>query len=498
MSVFSIIRRSRAQAKEHNARKAEKAKEETVKLPYKHVVTHAAIDALSGAPSSWKQADRTKIMEQNQRRTAMTAGETSMAGMPRVGSSLSYVSYASVYATPVVPLPRNYSYSNIPTSWRKQLANSHQEGSEYCSHSGSTGNGKGKEKEFIQPSSSIGPSPIIFPAVSSVISSKGASLSGSSTNLSASDDELEMKKAANHRPRSIGYQQSLSQQDPQHSSQQSSHQSFHQSPFQSFSSSEKSYQTPLPGSRSTVETPTKSKRHYPPPAQSTYFSAPRPLNRRILNADTSVPSVPAATERTNPATPTYNMSPTATSIGPIGIAIAPPYEPCYKAPQSPLSIEDNAYSDEEQNNTASPIVPSAQIPRVSPTEPYRVQSSVIPEKANGNGHAAQPSNPPTQRRRRRLSKTRPPSMDSSGVRNSIDTMRPSRPSTASTVTPTDFTPINYSRHRKTGEAVIVSSFESIQKSSKKLTKNPESRQGQKGRWNFRLGGSKTAPAVDSH
>ncbi|KAI0380023.1 hypothetical protein F5Y04DRAFT_104536 [Hypomontagnella monticulosa] len=496
MSVFSIIKRGRAQAKEHNAKKAEKAKEETVKLPYKHVVSHAAIDALSGAPSSWKQADRTRIMEQNKRRTAMAASETNMAGMPRVGSSLSYVSYASVYATPVVPLPKNYSYDTIPASWREQLVKS-REGSDYFSHPGSTRNSKGKEKEYIQPSSSIGPAPMISPAVSSAMSSRGVSLNGSSTNLSASDDEVEMKKVVNHRPRSMGYQQNLYQQNSQQSS--------HQNSQPGSPSSEMSYQTPLTGSRSPTETPAKSKRHYPPQAQSTYFSAPRPMNRRILNADTSVQSSPAATERVSPATPTatYNVFPSATSIASIGIAIAPPHEPCYRAPPSPLSVEDCAYSEEEANNTASPSIASAQTPQKSPVKQYQTPSETTLAKTNGNEQVTQPPNPPTQRKRRRLSKSRPPSMDVSGVKMSIDTIRPTRPSTATTVTPSDFTPINQSRPLKPDEAVVVSTTESVPKSSKKLTKNPgtknpETKHNHKGRWNFRLGSSKTAPAVTTH
>lgn len=173
MSVFSLIRRGRAQAKEHNAKKAEKVKEEAVKLPYKHVVTHAALDALSGAPPGWKHADRPKIMEQNKRRTAMAASEANLAGMPRVGSSMSYVSYASVYATPVVPLPKNYSYGNIPSSWREQLGGP-QEGHDYFGQLGQLGqpkSAKGKEPEYIHPlASSVSRS---SPAQTSAVSSKG-------------------------------------------------------------------------------------------------------------------------------------------------------------------------------------------------------------------------------------------------------------------------------------------------------------------------------------
>ncbi|OTA99582.1 hypothetical protein M426DRAFT_255196 [Hypoxylon sp. CI-4A] len=172
MPVFSLIRRGRAQAKEHNAKQADKEKEEAVKLPYRHVVTHAAADALSGVPSSWKHVDRPRIMEQHKRRTAMVDNETNMAGMPRVGSSLSYVSYASVYATPVVPLPRNYSHNNISSSWQDQLA-TFKGGIRSTPQSGSIGSSKGKEREFIQPSSSTDQIPRLYPGQPSTISSKG-------------------------------------------------------------------------------------------------------------------------------------------------------------------------------------------------------------------------------------------------------------------------------------------------------------------------------------
>ena len=123
MSVFSILRRGRQAAKEHNAKVAEQQKQEDAKAPYRHVPTHAAVDALAGAPSSWKEEDRPRIMEQNRRRSEMVAAGTGRgmpglvtpvhAGLPRVNSTLSHVSYPSAYASPVVHMPRNYSYHSV-------------------------------------------------------------------------------------------------------------------------------------------------------------------------------------------------------------------------------------------------------------------------------------------------------------------------------------------------------------------------------------------------
>jgi hypothetical protein len=112
MSIFSSIRRSRQQAKEHSAKAAEQKQKETERVPYKHVPTHAALDAISCAPPSWRE-DRPRILEENRRRSAMPmhTQHASMPSIPRVGSSLSHVSYPANYASPVVRVPRTYSYT---------------------------------------------------------------------------------------------------------------------------------------------------------------------------------------------------------------------------------------------------------------------------------------------------------------------------------------------------------------------------------------------------
>lgn len=115
MSIFSHIRRSREKAKEHNALVAEQKKKEQEQAPYKHIPTHAASDAIASAPPSMRETDRPKIQEQNRRRSAMAAHghHMNMPGIPRVGSSLSHVSYPSQDATPMVRMPRAYSYNGV-------------------------------------------------------------------------------------------------------------------------------------------------------------------------------------------------------------------------------------------------------------------------------------------------------------------------------------------------------------------------------------------------
>ncbi|EGO59168.1 hypothetical protein NEUTE1DRAFT_128623 [Neurospora tetrasperma FGSC 2508] len=162
MSVFSLIKRSRQAAKEQNAKNAQKDKAEA-KVPYKHIPRHAALDALMGGPTGWKEADRLRIMEENRRRSVMTANGMGMpsglstpvhAGVfTRANSSLTHVSYnnPSGYATPVPPIPRAYSYHGSVPGW------SHHGGEvSYLSidMAGAASSGtsiKGKEKELRRP-----------------------------------------------------------------------------------------------------------------------------------------------------------------------------------------------------------------------------------------------------------------------------------------------------------------------------------------------------------
>ncbi|KAK5998712.1 hypothetical protein PT974_01094 [Cladobotryum mycophilum] len=125
MSIFSRISRSRQQAKEHNAKVAAQQKKEDVKTPYKHVPTHAASDAIASAPPSWRDSDRSRIQEENRRRSAMAASghHMNMPGIPRVGSNLSHVSFPTdVNVNTTVRVPRAYSYTGM---------------SPYSSHNGS-------------------------------------------------------------------------------------------------------------------------------------------------------------------------------------------------------------------------------------------------------------------------------------------------------------------------------------------------------------------------
>lgn len=184
MSIFSSLRRSRQQAKEHSAKVAEQKRKEENRVPYRHVPTHAASDAIACAPPSWReQTDRPKILEQNRRRSAMAAAGFSMnvPGIPRVGSSLSYVSYPVGDATPVVRIPRPQSYSSMyPYHGRGDVIYSLPD----ASHSeASSWKGKEVARPYGDETPRISPTP----------SKEGRTMDNSST--SSQDEQLEMKPA---------------------------------------------------------------------------------------------------------------------------------------------------------------------------------------------------------------------------------------------------------------------------------------------------------------
>lgn len=111
MSVFSKLKASRKAAKEHKAKVDQKEEKAAVAAKYRHVPTHAAVDALSGAPSGWKHQDRSKIQEHHKRRSAMAS---------RTNSYISTTSFAHSAAGPsngAPPFNRNSSYNSYNPTW---------------------------------------------------------------------------------------------------------------------------------------------------------------------------------------------------------------------------------------------------------------------------------------------------------------------------------------------------------------------------------------------
>lgn len=71
-SIMGMFSRFRKTSKTDKRQSKGKQRESYSKPRYMHVPTHAAVDALNGAPSSWKREDSVKIRELNARRTMIS------------------------------------------------------------------------------------------------------------------------------------------------------------------------------------------------------------------------------------------------------------------------------------------------------------------------------------------------------------------------------------------------------------------------------------------
>ncbi|KAH7317635.1 hypothetical protein BKA65DRAFT_410481 [Rhexocercosporidium sp. MPI-PUGE-AT-0058] len=183
MSIFSKLKASKKAAKDHKAAEKQKDPDAVVVVPYKHTPTHAAVDALSGAPSSWSRDDRPKIKEQHKRRSEMVMSRT-----PSSLSTMSYMNSAAGPSSQAPPLPRNASYNSFNPTWFDKMdgANDHRQ------------NRYRPQRGHSYHDSGLGPSPlgsnIQSEEVSPVVSS------GTSTNSNNSSDNLEIAGPSTERP----------------------------------------------------------------------------------------------------------------------------------------------------------------------------------------------------------------------------------------------------------------------------------------------------------
>lgn len=81
MSIFSKIKGAKKAADKHKKAKSTEipVEQKDVPVPYRHIPTHAAIDALTGAPASWREEDRAAIKYQHHRRSMITRNNSAMS-----------------------------------------------------------------------------------------------------------------------------------------------------------------------------------------------------------------------------------------------------------------------------------------------------------------------------------------------------------------------------------------------------------------------------------
>ncbi|KAL8996006.1 MAG: hypothetical protein Q9169_004387 [Polycauliona sp. 2 TL-2023] len=89
MSIFSKIKGAKKAADKHKHAKSSEVPVEikNTPVPYRHVPTHAAVDALTGAPASWREEDRAAIKHQHKRRSMMTRNSSNLSGTLHPSSS---------------------------------------------------------------------------------------------------------------------------------------------------------------------------------------------------------------------------------------------------------------------------------------------------------------------------------------------------------------------------------------------------------------------------
>lgn len=105
MSIFALIRKGRQQAKD-SKKQPPKPEVQPVKVPYRHIPTHAAIDAVAGAPAACRAEDRPRIVAENRRRSLMMMAEAACGGQ-RPSSS---IVYSDGDANSALDTPRSYSF----------------------------------------------------------------------------------------------------------------------------------------------------------------------------------------------------------------------------------------------------------------------------------------------------------------------------------------------------------------------------------------------------
>lgn len=113
MSIFSQMKRAHKH-KEQSTKPVEQSYEKP--NAYKHIPTHAASDAITGSPASWDAKERTKIREENRKRSAMAAAQAhahhmNMSSASQGGSGSSSVAFTSGEDTPMIPTPGAISWS---------------------------------------------------------------------------------------------------------------------------------------------------------------------------------------------------------------------------------------------------------------------------------------------------------------------------------------------------------------------------------------------------
>ncbi|TGO65598.1 hypothetical protein BELL_1006g00010 [Botrytis elliptica] len=190
MSILSRLRRTKKAIAQNKAKVTaeeedkKKSEEEAAKAPYKHVPSHASVDALFGAPPTWKHEDRPKIIEHNRRRSQRTVSRTH--------STLSTVSSANPTPHRTPAATRAPSYDGFNPTWNSRIAHV----SFFEELNRSTPLPPIKTQVPNAPDSAVGISPVSSVAQNGAISQTASPVNSKVSSSSSSSSELGMEIGA--------------------------------------------------------------------------------------------------------------------------------------------------------------------------------------------------------------------------------------------------------------------------------------------------------------
>jgi hypothetical protein len=135
MSIWGKLRRAKRAADEQKDKNSAGADSKPKPAPYRHVPTHAASDALLGAPATWREEDKKAIQAQHQRRSQinMSRNPSSLSNVTTLNRDQSFTSKDYIHGMPdyrnhyprdrtsTTSVPRKGQLTSNPSTTRSSL-----------------------------------------------------------------------------------------------------------------------------------------------------------------------------------------------------------------------------------------------------------------------------------------------------------------------------------------------------------------------------------------
>jgi hypothetical protein len=135
MSFWGKLRKAKRAADNQKDKNAAAADSKPKPAPYRHVPTHAATDALLGAPATWREEDKKAIQAQHQRRSQynMSRNPSSLSNVTTLNRDQSFTSKDYIHGVPdfrnhyprdrtsAISVPRKGQLTSNPSTNRSSL-----------------------------------------------------------------------------------------------------------------------------------------------------------------------------------------------------------------------------------------------------------------------------------------------------------------------------------------------------------------------------------------